>query len=34
MNIKVDVKLLLNIWMKQKVSLFYKYENKNKIKLF
>ena len=31
---KVYVKFLLNILMKTKMNLFYKYEYKNKIKLF
>ena len=31
---KVYVKFLLNILMKTKKNLFYKYEYKNKIKLF
>ena len=31
---KVYVTFLLNVLMKTKMNLFYKYENKNKIKLF
>ena len=34
MNMKVYVKFLLNMLMKTKMSLFYKLEYKNKIKLF
>ena len=34
MNMKVYVIFLLNILMKIKMNLFYKYEYKNKIKLF
>ena len=34
MNMKVFVVFLLNMLMKTKVNLFYKYEFKNKIKLF
>ena len=34
MNMKVFVIFLLNILMKIKMNVFYKYEHKNKIKLF
>ena len=34
MNMKIFVTFLLNTLMKLKTNLFYKHENKNKIKLF
>ena len=34
MNMKVFVVFLLNMLMKTKMNLFYKYDYKNKIKLF
>ena len=34
MNMKVYVRFLLNMLMKQKMNLFYKCEHKNKIKIF
>ena len=34
MKMKVDVTILLNMLIKQKMNLFYKKEHKNKIKIF
>ena len=31
MNMNLHVMFLLNIWMKQNMNLFHKYEHKNKI---
>ena len=34
MNMSLYVIVLINIWKKQRMNLFYKFEHKNKIKLF
>ena len=34
MNMKIILIFLLNIWKKQKMNLFYKYEHENKINFF
>ena len=33
-NLNLKIIILLNIWMKQKLNVFYKFEHKNKIKFF